>query len=109
MYFKESYEIGSESNQEEYNIWLPEDAFPGFRQFMTDFFWKLHEVSMAILDALLMGLDLSHEEEDFIRSLHSSHDSQLRLLHYPPIPHNTLDKTGVSRLGDHKDRRSAKP
>jgi isopenicillin N synthase-like dioxygenase len=36
--YKESYEIGSEENLVGYNIWLPEDTLPSFRDFTTRFF-----------------------------------------------------------------------
>ena len=102
---QESYEIGSEENAEQYNIWLPESVFPGFRTFTTQLFWRLSETSMAILDALIMSLGLNVQEAAEIRKLHSGHNNQLRLLHYPPLSGEMLNRTDLTRLGEHTDWR----
>jgi isopenicillin N synthase-like dioxygenase len=34
---------------------LPEDLLPGFREFMTKFFWDLNKTATTILDALIMS------------------------------------------------------
>ncbi|OCL06357.1 putative leucoanthocyanidin dioxygenase [Glonium stellatum] len=101
--YKESYEIGSEENSVQYNIWLPEEVFPGFRHFTTQFFWELNKTANAILEALIMSLDLTEEEAHSIRALHTGHDNQLRLLHYPPIASEMLKDKDMSRLGAHTD------
>ncbi|KAF2731974.1 putative leucoanthocyanidin dioxygenase [Polyplosphaeria fusca] len=101
--FKESYEIGSQNNKVNYNIWLPEEVFPGFREWGLRFYWELHRAAMVTLDALMMGLELSDEEKRSIKGLHSGHDHQLRLLHYPPIGVERLKDTHASRLGAHTD------
>ncbi|CAG8971839.1 hypothetical protein HYALB_00001950 [Hymenoscyphus albidus] len=100
---KESYEIGSEQNSVQYNIWLPEDVLPNFRQFTTKFFWELHKTASMILEALIMGLDLTEEEAATIRALHTGHDNQLRLLHYPSISAEMLKNETVGRLQAHTD------
>ena len=64
---------------------------------------------MAILDALIMSLDLDDQEAANIRRLHSGHNNQLRLLHYPPIPREMLGRTDLTRLGEHTDRRLGNP
>ncbi|TVY46716.1 2-oxoglutarate-Fe(II) type oxidoreductase [Lachnellula occidentalis] len=81
---KESYEIGSSSNDEQPNIWLPEHVLPGFRAFTTRFYWECARASHSILAAIGRGLGLS--DADFLLKFHSGHNNQLRLLHYPPIP-----------------------
>lgn len=53
---KESYEIGSEENVVQYNIWLPEDTLLGFRSFAIHFFWELNKISQLILDTLIDAL-----------------------------------------------------
>ena len=102
---QESYEIGSEENAEQYNIWLPEPVFPGFRACTTQLFWRLNDLSMAILEALIMSLDLNEQESTAIKKLHAGHNNQLRLLHYPPIPNEMLKQDGLTRLGEHADWR----
>jgi len=61
---------------------------------------------MAILEALMMGLELSGKEKEKVRALHTCHDHQLRLLHYPPIGEAQLKDKFVNRLGAHTDLRS---
>lgn len=103
--YKESYEIGSEENKVQYNIWLPEDTLPGFRDFMTRFFWELNKTAELILDALIAALDLPESEAEAVRVLHTGHDNQLRLLHYPPIKDAMINDESVGRLGAHTDWR----
>ncbi|KAF7865245.1 hypothetical protein EAF04_006222 [Stromatinia cepivora] len=101
--YKESYEIGSEDNSTQYNIWLPEEILPGFRNDTMKLFWKLHSTANAILDALIMSLDLTQSEAENIRKLHNGHENQLRFLHYPLISSELLEKRDIGRLGAHTD------
>jgi isopenicillin N synthase-like dioxygenase len=101
--FKESYEVGSEDNKVQYNIWLPEATLPGFRDFSTRFFWELDKTARLILDALIAALRLPAAEADDVRALHTGHDNQLRLLHYPPITDAMIADNSVGRLGAHTD------
>lgn len=106
---KESYEVGSEENKVQYNIWLPEEVLPGFRDFTTKFFWELNKTSNAILDALIMSLNLTEKEAKNVRALHTGHDNQLRLAHYPSISSEMLKKKDIGRLGAHTDWRYDHP
>ncbi|CZR60692.1 related to isopenicillin N synthase and related dioxygenases [Phialocephala subalpina] len=56
---KESYEIGSESNPEQPNVWLPSHILPGFHEFMTKFYWTCNSASLEILKAIGLGMGLS--------------------------------------------------
>lgn len=103
--YKESYEIGSEENKVDYNIWLPEDLFPGFREWGLRFYWELDKVGKAILEALMMSLELEEGEMERVRKLHTGHDNQLRLLHYPPVGEERWKKGNKHRLGAHTDWR----
>lgn len=105
MDFKESYEIGSEENPAQPNIWLPEEVLPGFRAFMTTFYWELKEAACLVLEAFSQGLNLSHNDRDLLLGLHSGHNNQLRLLHYPPVPADKLEKQIVARMPAHTDWR----
>ncbi|KAF2686896.1 putative leucoanthocyanidin dioxygenase [Lentithecium fluviatile CBS 122367] len=98
--FKESYEIGSDENAVHYNIWLPDDVLPGFRRATTKLFWELYKTAQALLDALIMSIDLTEQEAERVRALHTGHENQVRLLHYPPVPNAA---PGSSRLGAHTD------
>ncbi|KAF2704180.1 putative leucoanthocyanidin dioxygenase [Pleomassaria siparia CBS 279.74] len=101
--YKESYEIGSDENKVQYNIWLPEEVFPGFREFTTKFYWELNKTAMFILDALIFSMEFTENEVESIKALHSGHDNQLRLLHYPSIESSRLKDQYASRLGAHTD------
>lgn len=69
---KESYEIGSEENDEQPNQWLPDHVLPGFREFMVKFYWECSKTSMEILKAIAMGIGLS-DVEYFVK-FHSGHN-----------------------------------
>ncbi|KAI5857294.1 thymine dioxygenase [Durotheca rogersii] len=99
--FKESYEIGSEHSQLQPNIWLPEDILPGFREFMTRFYWKCFGAGKELLRALALGIGI--EDEDFFLSFHSGGNNQLRLLHYPPVEVERLSSNVVARMPAHSD------
>jgi len=98
---KESYEIGSEENDEQPNVWIPEVVFPGFRKFMTDFYWECSKVSHEILTAIGTGMGL--KDPQFLLKFHSGHNNQLRLLHYPPIPAAQLENESSARMPAHSD------
>jgi len=98
---KESYEIGSETNPEQPNVWLPPSTLPGFRDFMTSFYWTCNAASLSILRALGLGLGLS--DPSFLVKFHSGHNNQLRLLHYPPIPAAMLENQLSARMPAHSD------
>ncbi|KAI9797073.1 MAG: hypothetical protein M1833_005678 [Piccolia ochrophora] len=98
---KESYEIGSEHNPDEPNIWLPEDILPGFRNFTTKFYWECFEAARRILRAMAMGLGLA--DENYFLRYHTGINSQLRLLHYPSIPAKELETESLARMPAHSD------
>ena len=70
---------------------------------MTELFWTLRETSMTILDALMMGLAVDDVESEELRKLHSGHNNQLRLSHYPPVSAELLDIVAKDRLTAHRD------
>jgi isopenicillin N synthase-like dioxygenase len=78
---------------------------PGFRQTTTELFWTLNKAANAIIDAFIMSLDLTEKEAENIRGIHTGHDNQLRLLHYPPISREMLDDEKIGRLAAHTDFR----
>ena len=107
MDFQETFEVGDESNREMYNIWLPESVMPGFRDFVTKMFWRLHETSNAVLEALMMSLSLTNDERNTIGALHTGYSDQLRLAHYPPVSTAELSREDLGRLPAHTDWRYA--
>ncbi|KAF2968201.1 hypothetical protein GQX73_g5399 [Xylaria multiplex] len=101
--FKESYEIGSECDPVQQNIWLPEDALPNFRSYMTDLYIKLCAVSKIVLRAISIGLGLDSTASAALTELISDHHCQLRLLHYPAISKEKLENEMIARLPAHHD------
>lgn len=71
---QESYEIGSEQNLDQPNQWLPEDILPGFRKFMTEFYWDCHWTARRLLSAMALGIGL--DNEDYFASSHLGHNNQ---------------------------------
>ncbi|KAJ5089526.1 hypothetical protein N7532_008210 [Penicillium argentinense] len=98
---KESYDIGSDENSTQPNQWIPDEALPGFRQFMTQFYWDCFRVGGEILQALAVGMGL--ENEDHLLKKHSGHNGQLRLLNYPPVPAEALETERAARCPAHTD------
>ncbi|KAL8858350.1 MAG: hypothetical protein Q9178_005031 [Gyalolechia marmorata] len=97
---KESYEIGSDNYPEQPNVWLPDHVLPGFRQFMTAFYWDSWENAKMILQAMAIGIGL---DEDYFLRYHSGHENQLRLLHYPPVPAANIENQSMTRMSAHSD------
>jgi isopenicillin N synthase-like dioxygenase len=97
---QESYDIGSDENQSQQNQWLPEESLTGFRDFMLRFYWECFRVGGEILQALAIGLDL---DENHLLDKHSGHNNQLRLLHYPPIPAESIESNRAARCPAHTD------
>ncbi|KAH9892318.1 hypothetical protein F4778DRAFT_750146 [Xylariomycetidae sp. FL2044] len=98
---KESYEVGSEYFASQPNVWLPEEVLPGFREFMTNFYWACFDSAKELLRALAVGIGL--DDEDFFLRFHSGENNQLRLLHYPPVERDKLCSNTVARMPAHSD------
>ncbi|KAI0106397.1 Clavaminate synthase-like protein [Nemania sp. FL0031] len=101
--FKESYEIGSELDPVQQNIWLPENILPNFRNYMTTLYEKLSRVSEMILHAIGIGLGLEGPAYESLMKLISGRHCQLRLLHYPAISKEKLQDELLARLPAHQD------
>ncbi|KAM3417322.1 hypothetical protein BST61_g5574 [Cercospora zeina] len=98
---KESYEVGSEDNKLQPNVWLPESSLANFRSFSTSFYWSCNSIAQEILRCIAAGLDLP--DEDFFVRYCSGHNNQLRLLHYPPIPASDIETGRAARISSHSD------
>lgn len=99
--FKESYDMGSDNNQDQPNQWIPHDVLPGFRDFMTRFYWECFDAASHVLRALAVGVGL--EDEDHLVKKHSGHNNQLRLLHYPPVSAEAIESMNMARMPAHTD------
>ena len=61
------------------------------------FYWELHKTARLILEAMSLGLDLTEEEKARLLEMHSGENNQLRLLHYPPVSAEMIEKQVVAR------------
>ncbi|KAJ5221685.1 uncharacterized protein N7469_010572 [Penicillium citrinum] len=98
---KESYDIGSDQNASQPNQWIPEEGLPGFREFMTRFYWECFQVGGDVLRALAIGMGL--DNETYLLEKHSGHNNQLRLLNYPPVPAEIFETERAVRCPAHTD------
>ncbi|KAF9120728.1 hypothetical protein BGW39_011134 [Mortierella sp. 14UC] len=99
--FKECYEVGSENNTDQPNVWPPNEVLPEWRPTLQSFYWTCFEAAKTILRALALGIGL--QEEELLR-LHSGDYNQLRLLNYPPIAAKALKiGGGFERMPAHTD------
>jgi isopenicillin N synthase-like dioxygenase len=98
---KESYEIGSEDNAEQPNVWLPEETLPHFKKDMLEFYWACDEVARVVLRTLALGIGLGNVEN--LTKHHSGVNNQLRLLHYPAIAAAELESGRAARMPAHSD------
>lgn len=98
---KESYEVGSEENAQQPNVWLPEATLPGFKAFTTDFYWECNKIAQSILRAVAFGIGL--DDPEYLIKYHSGHNNQLRLLHYPSVPAAELENQTAARMPAHSD------
>ncbi|KAI1881152.1 hypothetical protein JX265_001392 [Neoarthrinium moseri] len=101
--FKESYEIGSEHDPVQQNIWLPETILPHFKEYMNSLYERLAKISHVVLDAMSLGLGLEGEARGALNKLMSGRHCQLRLLHYPAISKEKIQKELLARLPAHCD------
>ncbi|KAJ6528717.1 Clavaminate synthase-like protein [Mycena vulgaris] len=97
---KESFECGREGDEVMPNIWLPDGILPGFKEECLEFFWLCHAVQLDILRALAVGFGLP---EEYFLKVHTAPDNQLRLLHYPSVPVDSLHTDKIARIGEHSD------
>lgn len=72
---------------------------------MLMFYWELHRAVCVIFDAINMALHLTEDEKLLLLELHSGKNSQLRLLHYPPISKEQLENQIMARMPAHNDWR----
>ncbi|CAO2656046.1 Nn.00g048490.m01.CDS01 [Neocucurbitaria sp. VM-36] len=98
--YKESFESGNPNDEAQPNIWLPDDALPGFRPFLESYFTVCAELIHRILDALSIALKVP---DPGLSPTHSDSLFQLRLLHYPAISSSELSQNKRSRINAHSD------
>lgn len=82
MLIKEHFDQGPSDDLVFPNQWPSEEKIPGLRSFLERFYSMLHDVSMGLLEALEIGLDLPPGA--FTQQC-QRHADELRLIHYPGL------------------------
>ncbi|KAH8803360.1 hypothetical protein F5884DRAFT_739701 [Xylogone sp. PMI_703] len=72
----------------------------GFRGFMNSFYQKCYDLSVNVLRALALVMNLDLE---FFTSALQKADPQLRLIHYMPIQRSIIESDGHARIIPHTD------
>ena len=58
---------------------------------------------MAVLEGLILGMDLSEKDRETLRQIHSPIQHQMRLAHYLPLSIENQEDPRKIRLAPHKD------
>ncbi|CAD6588648.1 MAG: hypothetical protein ASARMPRED_003677 [Alectoria sarmentosa] len=98
---KESFGTGNPDEDEQPNIWPPEELLPGFRDFMEMFFHECSELVLHLLDALSVALNLP--PTDSLAQFHAASLFNMSLLHYPALPTKDLLSGTHTRIPAHSD------
>lgn len=85
-------------------VW-PDEEVPGFKEALQELYEKERQLSQIILR--LIGLGLGLKDPDYFAKCHNATTrrsyTNLRLLHYPPIPDDIGLTPGTVRCGEHSD------
>ncbi|KAL6168806.1 hypothetical protein ACJQWK_05176 [Exserohilum turcicum] len=101
--WKEHIDIGSDEEKMHYSLWLPEEDLPGFRSYITQFYFEAEAVSRAVLNGIIDGLEVEHEAAEYFRSIHTGHQNGIRLVHYPSAPESEIDRSQSTWCPAHTD------
>lgn len=97
---QEHFDMGPVDDPNFPNRWPEEEALPGYRSFMEDSFVRCKDISIAILEALEVALEIP--EGSFVHKVSNS-ASEFRFNHYPAIDIEEIRKGGVNRIWPHFD------
>ena len=97
---QEHFDAGPLRDTEYPNLWPREDALPGFRQFMEETYSICQEVSLQLMAAMELGLNL---EPGTLVDRCQKTASEIRLNRYPPVSVERLADGRVKRTWPHTD------
>ncbi|KAL4966709.1 isopenicillin N synthase family dioxygenase [Aspergillus stella-maris] len=97
---KEHFDIGPAGDEEFQNKWPEEQTLPVFREAMNSYFDRSQAITLELLEALALAMDVP--TDTFVKLCHG-HASELRLNHYPSIPVQTIEEGKTSRIWPHTD------
>lgn len=87
-------EIGKEPSKLYQNNWPA--SMPDFKRVQMEFFERCHALHLDVMNSIGLGLGL---EDGFFQIYCNSKDHNLRLLHYPSVQKQTLDRENQTRAG----------
>ena len=93
--------MGSDNNEEQPNVWIPESILPGFQEFVKIFYAECWKTSQLVLRALSLGLGL--QDENYLLKFHGEKENQVSFRHYPPVSEAKVRSGEMDRLGAHTD------
>nr|K0E3U5.1 RecName: Full=2-oxoglutarate-dependent dioxygenase ecdK; AltName: Full=Echinocandin B biosynthetic cluster protein K [Aspergillus rugulosus]AFT91382.1 EcdK [Aspergillus rugulosus] len=97
---KEHFDIGPAEDEEFQNKWPEEQTLPGFQETMNSYFDRSQAITLELLEALALAMDVP--KDTFVGLCHG-HASELRLNHYPSIPVKTIEEGKTNRIWPHTD------
>lgn len=92
--------MGSSTDTQYPNKWLPEEDLPGFRAFAEDYFNQFQALSLEIMRALETAMDLP---QGIIADQCNGSASEIRWNHYPEIRVGEISKGSTNRIWPHTD------
>lgn len=100
MLGQETFDMGGPEDVEFPNVWPSETEIPGFRSWMEHYWARSHEISLQVLSALEMALELP---EGSFTSRCNGCKSEMRMNHYPATPAEKLRADNIMRIWPHTD------
>ncbi|KAB2569573.1 Oxoglutarate/iron-dependent oxygenase [Lasiodiplodia theobromae] len=97
---REHFDFGTPGDDLFPSRWPTSSKLPGFQPFLEDFFHRCEQVSLDILHALELALDLPPAT---FRQQCMPNASEFRLNHYPAISAKDLNSDKVERIWPHFD------
>ncbi|CAD6593810.1 MAG: hypothetical protein ASARMPREDX12_007681 [Alectoria sarmentosa] len=96
---KEHFDCGPPGDEQFPNIY-PEDDLPGYKEFVENYFTAAQQACLEIMSACEVGL---HIPEGTLLNSCIPAASELRMLHYPAVSIETLEKGLIKRAWPHTD------
>lgn len=101
---RETFETGSPNagaKDRPMNKWLPENEFPGFKDFFSSWWEDCSSLSQSLL--LYLGEALHLKNTAILAESQCNEDCHIGFLHYPPAPLASLRTLDTKRLKAHTD------
>ncbi|KAI5921648.1 putative gibberellin 20-oxidase [Camillea tinctor] len=97
---KEHFDIGAAGDVEFPNKWPRDSVIPGFRPWLEEYFNRGQQVSLELMNALEVAMNIP---SGTFAARCRRHASELRLNHYPAVPIQKLSDGTAKRIWPHTD------